>query len=564
MASAHPTDSPSASTPVGIRVGAFVLFVAALAVGIYALALHRENAQLEAQVSALVRQQTATNLQRQDAIEQRSAAERERLIAERKRQNAVEQRTLAERERLNAEDQRRQAIEQRAVAEREKLNAESRRQEAIEQRALAERERLNAEDQRLQAIEQRTAAERLRLLALARSLAVEALKMQQGGDHERAALLAIQAYLFNARNGGSAQNPDIYSALRQAVFALNTETKRVPVRHDDEVRAIAYHPQQAVIFSAGDDGTVRRAHLQGSKRETIWGQSNGRIQALALSQDGKHLAAGDSDGTLWFWQLYKEEKTLQKKDTPAAITSLAFSNDGNTLAGGHLDGSINLWNLPSLDLPKLVPTLPSSKTRIVPVTFPDFTLIWAGEKSLNYWEIDSPAPRTLGREFAQFTAVTASTPQLFAAATIAGDIVLWDLKNSDEPTMLIGHASQVTSLAFSPNGLQLASGSLDNKVKIWNINALADEPISIDHGAWVWAIAFSPSGTELASAGADRTVRLWPTQSARMAASLCEDPSHKLSPGEWQKYIGSDIAYEETCISFNKITPTLWQPDETD
>jgi WD40 repeat protein len=98
--------------------------------------------------------------------------------------------------------------------------------------------------------------------------------------------------------------------------------------------------------------------------------------------------------------------------------------------------------------------------------------------------------------------------------------------------MLIGHASQVTSLAFSPNGLQLASGSLDNKVEIWNINALADEPISIDHGAWVWAVAFSPSGTELASAGADRTVRLWPTQSARMAASLCEDPSHKLSPGE--------------------------------
>jgi len=552
MASADPIDSPSASNPVSGRVWIFILLIALLTAGTYALILHRKNTHLEAQLSLLVHQQTTTDLQRQNAIEQRAAAERERLIAERKRQNAVEQRAAAERERLNAEDQRRQAIEQRALAEREKLNAESRRHEAIEQRALAEREKLNAEDQRRQAIEQRRAAERLRLLALARSLAVEALKMQQSGDRERAALLAIQAYIFNARNGGSAQNPDIYSALRQAIFALETDTKRVPVRHDDEVRAIAYHPQQAVIFSAGDDGTVRRAHLRGGESEEVLDQSSGRMQALTLSQDGKYLAAGDSDGILWFWQLNKKNNTLQKREAPAAITSLAFSNGGNILAGGHLDGSINLWSLPALDQPKSVPTSPSIKTRIVPVAFPGFTLLWAGEKNLNYWDIDSPAPLILGSDFAQFTAVTASTSRLFAAATIAGDIVLWNRKDSDEPTILIGHASQVTSLAFSPNGLQLASGSLDNKVKIWNVNALEDEPISIDHGAWVWAVAFSPSGEELASAGADRTVRLWPAQSARMAASLCADLSRKLSPDEWQKYIGGDIAYEETCTSLKK------------
>ncbi len=74
---------------------------------------------------------------------------------------------------------------------------------------------------------------------------------------------------------------------------------------------------------------------------------------------------------------------------------------------------------------------------------------------------------------------------------------------------LEGHANRVNSVAFSPDGQVLASGSGDGTIRLWHV---ADGSILISlvgYTNWVNCIAFSPDGIILASGSGDGTIRLW-------------------------------------------------------
>lgn len=88
--------------------------------------------------------------------------------------------------------------------------------------------------------------------------------------------------------------------------------------------------------------------------------------------------------------------------------------------------------------------------------------------------------------------------------------------------ILEGHTKWVRSLAFSPDGMTLASASRDNTIRLWNVVANKHQRTLRGHTNWVVSVAFSPDGRTLASGGGsgDKTIRLWNVASGSTEQTL--------------------------------------------
>ena len=104
-------------------------------------------------------------------------------------------------------------------------------------------------------------------------------------------------------------------------------------------------------------------------------------------------------------------------------------------------------------------------------------------------------------------------------------ILICDAHTGEELKLLSGHASEVLSVAYSPDGLTLASGSEDNTVRLWNVQNGQHKLTLEGHEDAVTSVVFSPDGGTLASGSKDHTIRLWEMESASHKSTLEGHPS---------------------------------------
>ena len=99
-------------------------------------------------------------------------------------------------------------------------------------------------------------------------------------------------------------------------------------------------------------------------------------------------------------------------------------------------------------------------------------------------------------------------------------IKLWDVASGALKTTLEGHTAPVNSVAFSPDGDTIASGSNDDTIKLWDVASGALKTTLEGHTAPVNSVAFSPDGDTIASGSDDDTIKLWDVATGALKAIL--------------------------------------------
>lgn len=97
---------------------------------------------------------------------------------------------------------------------------------------------------------------------------------------------------------------------------------------------------------------------------------------------------------------------------------------------------------------------------------------------------------------------------------------LWDVNTGRLLHTLTEHTDTVMSVVFSPDDRTLVSASWDGTIRLWNPNNGKLKRTLTGHAGGVGSVAFSPDGQTLASGSADRTVRLWNTTTWKLKSTL--------------------------------------------
>jgi WD40 repeat protein len=110
-------------------------------------------------------------------------------------------------------------------------------------------------------------------------------------------------------------------------------------------------------------------------------------------------------------------------------------------------------------------------------------------------------------------------------------VLYWLSESWDVALHVISHGLPVTSIASSPDGGHIVSGSRIKTVPLWNTTTGEQEGQLEGHMDRVMFVAFSPDGTRIASGSKDRTVRIWNSATGEQEALLGGHTDQVMSVG---------------------------------
>jgi WD40 repeat protein len=292
-----------------------------------------------------------------------------------------------------------------------------------------------------------------------------------------------------------------------------------PMRgHTDAVYSVAFSPNSTRIASGSADNTVCLWDVTSGRQvlPPLQGHTNS-VSAVKFNPEGTRIISGSYDKTIRVWDSMDGRAIVQPfQGHNNAILSIAISPNGETIASCSSDQTICMWVAETgvhrlcLQLSQMQYCHPTEV-----VFFPDSTHIasmWADNR-VRLWDAISGALLSTSSEHKNSFCMTISpSGEQLAIGYDDATIGLWNtifMSAEDPPHM--HNWIQCTPLTFSPNGNQIAFVTED-VVTIWDAHCGGNVLAQLrGHECGISTIAFSPDGKLIASGTSRAIIRVWDT-----------------------------------------------------
>lgn len=286
--------------------------------------------------------------------------------------------------------------------------------------------------------------------------------------------------------------------------------------------SVAFSPDGMLVASGGSDKTIRLWEMANGKPRTLSGHRD-RVSSVAFSpKDGKILASGSWDHQLKLWNVDSGESST----LGGVSTQVAFSPNGKTVVSGNgqtSDSNLRLWDVASGEQRVLGHHLGTSS-----VAFShDGNTVQSVGGNIRLWDVakSQELPTTPGKCSVCDQIAFALHGKTLAdvASEESSRIRKLCSASGQEPSMLGGqHSSGIDLFVFSQDGKTMASvakGSLCN-IELRRVSDGVLFAILAGHSSPIRSLAFSPGGATVVSGSADKTLKLWDVASGHLLASL--------------------------------------------
>ena len=285
----------------------------------------------------------------------------------------------------------------------------------------------------------------------------------QDGSAREHAVLTGEAVL----SGAIAWSPDggwLAVPGSSGISLHDARSGRLETHHDAGlVRSVAFSPDSGTL-AAGIGSDIRLWEVDTGQPRTGW-EAQAFVRSVAFSADGETLASGGADHAIRLWDVETGQLEAVLEGHAGEVESVAFSPDGRTLASGAGDYTVRLWDLES----RQTVVLQGHSGWVGSVAFsPDGRTLASGswDGSVRLWDAQTGQPGAIleGRGRYGSAGWVWSVAFLDELTVVSGHddgIRLWDVETGrlESTLTLEGHTSWVSSVAVSPDGRTLASGS---------------------------------------------------------------------------------------------------------
>ncbi len=275
------------------------------------------------------------------------------------------------------------------------------------------------------------------------------------------------------------------------------------------VCAVAFSPDGRRVLAAISDKTAVLWDADTGRQIHVFKGHTDTVISVAFSHDGKHVLTGSYDRTAILWDADSGKQIHVFQGHKGKVNSVAFSPDGRRVLTGSFDDTAILWNadLSESAAPGATAGLPGS----------------AKGDTGGQADADASAKTKFGEPIRTFRGhgddilSVAFSPDGRRVLTGSRDstAILWDVGTGRQIRDFSGYDDNVTSVAFSPDDRRVLTGSDDTTAILWDANT-GQRIRDFQGNDKISSVAFSPDGRRVLAGSENKTAILWDADTGKL------------------------------------------------